>query len=599
VPYLGGVAVVSGIALVWVGFAASGALPPGAGAVASALLGGAVALMAVGVVDDVSGLSAGVRFTVQGLATAAFLLTTGSFEAVRVGDFVTPGIPGALSSILAAFWIVSITNGANLMDGMDGLAAGVGALAAAVLSYLAAAVFAQAGIALLLAVAAGGFAGFLLFNAAPARIFLGDAGSVPLGFLLGAGALAACTRDGVLHVVPMVLVVGVPATDVLLSVLRRGLAAVSVERQGRSRERYAFRVLHPPRFFEGDRGHLHHRLLERLGSVRQVVGLLYSTTAGLGALAIWSAASPELAPMILVGSVFLGATIVAPFLHSELRFLETGILLPLFHTPYAGRRVLHAAWDAAVVAVAFVAAGWIGSRWFPGSVTDVARVGLAATVGPLFMWLLGLYRVHFRNAGAWSFWTAMAAVGSGAAAVMLLDTVLVGAPLATASALLFFYLTLSGAVVPRAAYTFMAEAYARGPKAGRVTVIDGVGRIEAAFLERALVDPGLALRPVAFLHESGELAGRWLRGFPVLEADDLNLERVLREHGVEVVVTVQDEVEPARLSRLGRACGAVGAALVVHREALEQVVPPSAAPLPASPGVLEEAGEARPRSRLA
>jgi UDP-GlcNAc:undecaprenyl-phosphate GlcNAc-1-phosphate transferase len=575
VPYLGGVAVVTGILVVWAVLAATGVHPAAVpGSTVPVLLGGMVALMLVGVVDDAVGLSPRIRFVVQGLATGLLLVATGSFEIVRVGGLLSPEMPAVISLLLGAIWVVSITNAANMLDGMDGLAAGVGAEAAAVLAYLGAVVFGHPDVALLLAVAAGAFAGFLVYNTAPARIFLGDAGSLPLGFLLGAGALTACTRDGVLHAVPMILVVGVPATDVILSVLRRGLAAVSVERLGRSRERYAFRVLHAPRFFQGDRGHLHHRLLEHLGSVPRTVGALYAVTAVLGALALWAATSPELAPMILVGSLFLGLTTVAPFLHSELRFLETGILLPLFHTRYIGQRVLHAAWDAAVIAAAFVTAGWIGSRWLPDSLSAAGRVALAAAVGLLTMSLLGLYRVHFRNAGAWSFWTAMAAVGSGAAAVMLVDTVLVGPPLSTASALLFFYLTLTGGVLPRAAYTFMADAYARRPKAGRTTVIDGVGRIEAAFLERALADPGLALRPVAFLHDGGDLTGRWLRGFPVLEADDLNLERTLRVHDVDVVVTVFDEVEPPRLARLRVACRSVGASLLVYRESLEELIPP-------------------------
>jgi UDP-GlcNAc:undecaprenyl-phosphate/decaprenyl-phosphate GlcNAc-1-phosphate transferase len=575
VPYLGGVAVIAAVAIGWTisGLGWVQDWPAVDRTIATPLVIGALAMMLLGLVDDVRGLSPRVRLVGQVLIVIAVLSVTGTVDSVRLGGLEFTGLPAALSFGVAGFWVLSLTNAGNMMDGMDGLAAGVGAIAAAVFAYLAVAVYEDPGVGAVLALVAGAYAGFLVFNAHPARIYLGDAGSLPLGFLLGTGALyATTTADGVWHLAPALLVSGVPATDLLLAVLRRGLSSVRIERLAGTAERFVFRLVHPPRFFEGDQGHLHHRLLGRLGSVQRAVYTLYAAAALFGALGIWAAREPQLAPMLVVGAVLLGLMAVSRFLHPELRVFEKGFLLPLFHTREVGNRRLHFLFDVLVFSGAFVIAGWVGSRWGPTSWLDAVRVALAGLTGPTVMALLGLYRIHFRRAGVWSIWRAASTVGAGAAAVLLVDTLAVQMPLASASGLLFVYLALTGSLVPRAAYGFMDEAYARRPHGGRTTLIYGTGRAELAFLQRALSSDELGLRPIGFLVEAVELEGKMIQGFPAYRADG-EVTGLIRSLGVEAVVVVGDPRGDAHDLRLHLAVRAAGAALLRYRESIIEAVP--------------------------
>jgi UDP-GlcNAc:undecaprenyl-phosphate GlcNAc-1-phosphate transferase len=606
VPYLGGVAVMGAVAFAWtlLRFGQSASDLPGwlalpawvsisawdswflsvslgpwlAGSAGTGLVIGAVAMMIVGLADDVRGLSPGVRLVGEVLVVVAVLAFWGSFDTIQLGGLQFAGVVPGVALLLGAFWVLALTNAGNLMDGMDGLAAGVGAIAAAVLAYLALAVYDRPGTGLVLAMISGAYAGFLLFNTHPARIYLGDAGSLALGFVLGAGGLYATTSEGVWHVTPALLVLGVPATDVFVAMLRRGLGSLKIHREGQGRERFVFRLKHRPRFFEGDRGHLHHRLLERVGSIKAAVGILYLAALALGMLGVWAALEPALAPMLLVGSVLLGGMTVSRFLHPELRLFEQGFLLPLFHTRQASNRGLHFVYDVLVFATAFLAATWIGTRWWPTTPLDGLRVALAALTGPATMAWLGLYRIHFRRAGVWSVWKAVSAVGAGAATVLLVDTLALRMPLASATALLFIYLVLTGSVLPRAAYGFVDEAYARRPHGGRATLIVGTDRAELRFLQRILSSDDLDLRPIGFLDDAPDLDGKMLQGFPVYRAAGGEIEGLLSSLGVEVVVMVGDpstDSRDVRHVRLHMATRATGAALLRYREALSQSVPPA------------------------
>jgi UDP-GlcNAc:undecaprenyl-phosphate GlcNAc-1-phosphate transferase len=589
VPYLGGVAVVGALLVGWAVLRSGWIpyLPVLDGPVATALLAGALAMMLLGLADDIWGLSPRFRLIGQVLIILAVLAPTGVFETMRLGS-LTLALPPVLTVALATFWVLAMTNAGNLMDGMDGLAAGVGATASAGLAYLALAVYGQQEVGALLALIAGAYAGFLIFNSHPARIYLGDAGSLPLGFALGAGALFATSEGGTWHAVPAMLVLGVPATDLLLAVLRRGLSSLRVERAPGATERFVFRLAHRPRFFEGDQEHLHHRLLERLGSVTAAVRALYVVAIVLALLGVWAAWEPRLAPMLLVGSMLLGLMAVSRFLHPELRVFEKGVLLPLFHTRALGNRRHHFIYDMFVFAGAFVVAGWLGTRWWPGSWVDLVRVASAGMVGAGVMGLLGLYRIHFRRAGVWSVWKATSTVGAGAAAVLLLDTLALQMPLSSASGLLFAYLALTGTVLPRAAYGFVDEAYSRRPHGTRATLIYGTGRAELAFLQRALCSEALDLRPVGLLDDSPELDGKMIQGFPVYRANGGEVDGLLRSLEVKVVVIVGEAVHDTRELRLHLAAQAAGASLLRYRESLAKAVPPRGSRLPGAQPALEE-----------
>ena len=252
VPLLGGLAIFAAAAL---------ALIPVAGYLTSrpwpALLATATLMALVGLVDDRRPLSPAVKAIAQLVATG--VLIVGGTQ-VHLFDVEV------LNVGLTVFWVIGITNAMNLLDNMDGLAGGVAAIACAFLVALAhgpgASPLAAVAVALL-----GATAGFLFHNFHPARIYMGDAGSLFVGFLLAALAIELrfpANVDWVTWMVP-VLILGLPIFDTSVVVWSRLRRRIPVWRAGRD--------------------HVSHRLVRKGWSVAKAVLLLYGISAALGVLA--------------------------------------------------------------------------------------------------------------------------------------------------------------------------------------------------------------------------------------------------------------------------------------------------------------------------
>ncbi len=233
----------------------------------SLLLGGLMAL-AVGLMDDLRGLSPKLKLTGQLLAALVpVLMGDIVISSVRLGALELALGPFAVP--LTLFWIVGAINAFNLIDGLDGLAAGGAAIIALFVLLLAQ----QAGnmqALLLTAAFLGSALGFLRYNFHPARVFLGDSGSHFLGYMLSILALEALQSDlGQLKnaqiLVPLLLL-GLPIADTAWAILRRVKE-------------------HRP-IFQADRAHIHHKLLERGLGYRRTVLILYAIFIGLGLL-VW------------------------------------------------------------------------------------------------------------------------------------------------------------------------------------------------------------------------------------------------------------------------------------------------------------------------
>lgn len=172
---------------------------------------GASVVFLTGLIDDIKGLSPLAKLGGQGLA-AAILIAGG----VKIGF-----LPEAISIPLTVLWLLGVTNALNLLDGMDGLAAGVSAIAALFFIIL---LFGKMDMSVLPAASAlaGACLGFLLFNFHPARIFMGDTGSMFLGFVLGSlGVMNTFKSSAPLQLFVPVIILGVPIFDTSLAILRR------------------------------------------------------------------------------------------------------------------------------------------------------------------------------------------------------------------------------------------------------------------------------------------------------------------------------------------------------------------------------------------
>jgi UDP-GlcNAc:undecaprenyl-phosphate GlcNAc-1-phosphate transferase len=251
-----------------------------------AIVGGLL-LCAVGAVDDVRGLRATYKLAAQVLVATLAYVCGYRIEAVAL-PFGGVMWMGAFALPVTVTWIVGITNALNLIDGLDGLAAGVAffaALTSFIIAYLSGSVF----VALLMAALMGVLIGFLFFNFNPARIFMGDSGSYFLGYVLAttslAGSLQQKASTAVSLLVPMIAL-GLPIFDTLFSMLRRILERRSV--------------------FSPDRGHIHHRLLDLGLTHRRAVMVLYAVSIVLAATAV----AVSLGRSWEVGLAMLSASVV-------------------------------------------------------------------------------------------------------------------------------------------------------------------------------------------------------------------------------------------------------------------------------------------------
>lgn len=233
-----------------------------------ALLLGALVVAGLGLHDDLHGAGARTKLSVE-LAVAGLLYAAGLRVEVLDLPFLAPIALGALSLPVTVLWVAGVTNAVNLIDGLDGLAAGV-ALVAALATGALALLGGGHATALLAAALAGAALGFLRSNTHPASIFMGDTGSLFLGFLLaalpllgGAGGAGGQAPAGLLG---PALVLGVPIADTLLSIGRRLLRGAPV--------------------FRADRGHLHHRLLDGGLGHRGAVAALHGASLLLSAAAL-------------------------------------------------------------------------------------------------------------------------------------------------------------------------------------------------------------------------------------------------------------------------------------------------------------------------
>jgi UDP-GlcNAc:undecaprenyl-phosphate GlcNAc-1-phosphate transferase len=249
------------------------------------LVVGTLTVAAAGLADDLWRLGPLPKLGLEIAAAAAVALGGLGFDAVT--DPLGGGsIPlGPLAPVLTIFWVVGITNAFNLIDGLDGLATGVGLIASLT---LVAVCWTQErpDVALLAVTLAGALAGFLWYNFHPASIFLGDSGSLVLGFLLSVLSIQARGKGttAVVLLVP-ILALGLPITDMLLAVLRRSsLAGVSS-------------------VLRADREHIHHRLLGTGMSQPSAVLVLYGVCAALGALALLAARLTGPGNVVLVVAV--------------------------------------------------------------------------------------------------------------------------------------------------------------------------------------------------------------------------------------------------------------------------------------------------------
>ena len=308
------------------------------------LLAGGAVIAALGIYDDLRGAGSKTKFIVQ-FAVAGLVYALGYRIDSLANPFGQPIALGWLGLPFTMFWIAGVINAINLIDGLDGLAGGV-ALVSVVTTLFAAVMHGDPLMVLTTAALAGAILGFLRYNFNPASIFMGDTGSMFLGFVLATTAIESHQKSptAVALIVPVVAL-GLPITDTFLAMARRAMRGAPL--------------------FQADREHIHHRLLARGLSHRQTVLVLYVASAALGLVALALASASGLqAAMVLLG-LAVAAGLLLRYL-GYMRFERTAEVLEL------RRRNLKIRSSVGEIAERLRDAAHVGHVW--DSVKDAAPV---------------------------------------------------------------------------------------------------------------------------------------------------------------------------------------------------------------------------------
>jgi UDP-GlcNAc:undecaprenyl-phosphate GlcNAc-1-phosphate transferase len=550
VPRLGGLAVVTSIAAVLglTPFLTSGKwqLPPN---LIAALSFGVMPIGLVSLIDDIR--SVGARKKLLAHTAGA---TIAVFLGVSLGPVVhllgTPLTIGVLATPLSILWIVGVTNAFNIIDGLDGLSAGLALISAMSM----AAVFMLVGeprMGAVVLVLAGALAGFLPYNVHPAKMFLGDCGATAIGFCLAVFALKGGTTlsTGFAALLP-VFILGLPIADTLITMARRLVGRLENPDGG---------------VFVADSNHIHHRLLALGIDHGQAVVILYAAGLVLAFAAFVSVfMNAREAGMFVMALLLAGFVGLHRLGYDEFAFIRRGTVLKLYEMPAVKGGMFVVFVDIFMTMVAaYVAIGLKTDQWsFTAGRAAVLDLSAAyAPVTVVVFWWSGMYRGSWRVAGllelARACVTVVIACVSGAVVLSLVSSA--HYPLSVFA--IYGIISLVVTTGMRASYVVLETTRRRTSHQGVPVLIYGAGNTGVAAARELFRDSKAGLRPVGFIDDDVRKRGRLVGGLPVL-GTQRDLDSLILGVHARALLIASAKISEERIARASNVCGPAGVKLL-------------------------------------
>ncbi|HWP43819.1 MAG TPA: hypothetical protein VNO14_11320 [Blastocatellia bacterium] len=493
-------------------------------------------LFVVGLVDDLRPIKPYTKLILQLIAAAIV---------VYFGLHLPWTASNAINNLIAVFWLIGITNAVNLLDNMDGLAGGVSVIACAFLtiSFLT---NGQAEEAMMSAMLGGAALGFLAFNFNPASIFMGDCGSMFLGFSLGGLALLSDygrSRNLTAVLLSPVLILLIPIFDTCVVTVARKLSGRAIS--------------------QGGRDHTSHRLVALGLSERRAVLMLYLFAAASGALALLLRALesevmwllvPGFALMILFLGLYLGKVVV----YEEGAQPAGSDFIRLIADFSFKRRIFEVLLDAVLAALAYYGAYLLR---FDGNPPDEQIIIFADTLIPVMvieMLLLlwgGIYRGLWRYTGMDDLVNIGKSVlmGGAMSAITVLFIYRMQGPSRTVfvlNALLLFIFISASRLSFRVLGVLVRSQRNKPHPDARYVLIYGAGDGGELLIREILNNPDHGCAPVGFIDDDARKAGKKIHGYRIFSSSDLP--DLIRNHGVDEVVISSAKVSENKLDELRR-----------------------------------------------
>lgn len=544
-PTLGGVAIY--LALL-VGIVVNTAISGTWGEVQWDLLGVSSLVFLLGLYDDLKQMSPPAKLMGQILAAAAavFLGYTTNFFTPKILNSVVAQLPNI---VLTFMWLVGLTNAINLLDNMDGLAGGISLITALFLSY-----FFWRGVdfgLFPLAMALGGsLLAFVVYNFPPASIFMGDSGSLFLGFFLATMAIARQPQAS-----NVFAVMGVPTLLFMLPILDTTLVTVT-------------RILRGQSPAQGGRDHTSHRLVAFGLSERQTLFVLYSVALVSGIVAISIETLNYWLSLVLVPLLVLSLALLAAYL-GRIKVVVTsssekgGAITRLMVELTYRRRTFEILLDFLLIGFAYYLAFWTNYGLSMNEVSlelFLATLPIALVGTYVSFFIFGVYRGVWRYVGVDDLMRYAKATGGSVLLIVLAVTLLnTLGPVPPRIFILFAVFLFLSLAASRSSFKVLDQIYGhqKRDKEERVLII-GAGDAGEMAVRWILMNPHFGYRPVGFLDEDPFNAGREIHGVDILGGYD-QLDELLGQKGIDgVVLTVDGQNSDDLIERITKVCHAQG-----------------------------------------
>jgi UDP-GlcNAc:undecaprenyl-phosphate GlcNAc-1-phosphate transferase len=514
-----------------------------------------VIILGLGFFDDIVRLQPGVKLLFQMLVGILIVLLgfgLKSFTNPLSGKVIELGL---LAFPVTILWVVLITNALNLVDGLDGLAGGTALIAS--LTIFGISIYSRnSGVAVVSLILAGSILGFLRYNFFPAKIFLGDTGSLLLGFLLSVLSIQGSSKGATLvAILAPALALGLPIMETLLSMIRRLLRSVHLidypTKHGQVRALF-FKQFS---IFKADKDHIHHRLIKLGFSQRKAVMTLYAVCIALSLLAFLSIAFQNLNHLALVGvivvAVFVG---IRSLNYPEFKILENGLLIPIFNFPIINRTLFLVFYDLVAIALSAYLSFSLVFDGFESSWQALFLKTLPIFLLVKFLVFLALrfYKISWTHVSLEEMISVFGAVFLSSLSVVL--SCLMFFPLDDFRGAVYFvtdfYLLLTMAGGIRLAFRILNDYYKKSAlKKGKKVLIYGAGNRGSTVLKELRQNGAYMFSPVGFIDDDPDKKGKNLHGCPILGPID-ELDKVAGQADVSEIIISTQKIGKEKIKRL-------------------------------------------------
>lgn len=508
-------------------------------------------VLILGIWDDIKQISPGKKLIGQWLAATIVYLAGFRISAITSPfdlELMNLGIFDYPATIL---WIVGITNAFNLIDGLDGLASGI-ALIASLTIFSLSLMREDLTSAFLSLLLVGATLGFLRYNFNKARIFLGDSGSLFIGFALAILSMMSATKGSTaFSILIPILTLGLPIMDTLLSMVRRSMRSMVSDNE--ASKPFAKKLVS---IFYPDKGHIHHQLMSFGISDRKVVIILYvvSIIFSVGAFAVTIANTIIAIPiLIIIGlATFLGVNQLG---YKEMALLRNGTLLPIYEKPFFKSSLFHGFLDLFSIALAFGITFYLTFTHQSDIVFDYTFYkNLAIIAGTQFSVLFfgGIYKLTMKQLGFGDLLKIVKVIIVSVFFTWLIFSLVYQSfsYLSLSFILLNFYLLITFVLGGRLLFNILNYlSYSDDPNGRKKVLVYGAGADGLKIIEQITKNSYYNIFPVGILDDDPHLLGKRINGFKIL-GSHWNLPQILKTTPVDEILVFNDNLQQEVIKRL-------------------------------------------------